>query len=377
MSRETTDTPARPKPLEPAPRHLKTVNLPTATLGLDVGGDGRSLFASCVDGGVYEVDREGGEHRLIGRHGSFASSVCCPRSASEGATLVSGGYDGQLIWHDAARGREIRRLRAHGFWSWQIAISDAAGLVASGGGQYLCGGYRYEPRPAEEAPVKVHELSSGREVHALTHVPPVQSVAFSHDGRRLAAGNLMGEVRVWDAQSGRQLAAWTTPGFTGWGIIKGHYYTGGIFSMTFTPDGDELIVAGMGSTRDPAAGNGRQLWQRFAWREEPARKVDETHSGESGTGLMETIALHPSGEYFVMGGRIAQGKWNVAFFDASTGSILHSLSTKTRVTRAVFSPDGTELYLAGALSQGKPRDGTFAPYGRVSIYSLPRPRMAF
>ena len=33
----------------------------------------------------------------------------------------------------------------------------------------------------------------------------------------------------------------------------------------------------MGSTRDPAAGNGKQLWQRFDWRANPAKKLDETH----------------------------------------------------------------------------------------------------
>ncbi len=35
-----------------------------------------------------------------------------------------------------------------------------------------------------------------------------------------------------------------------------------IFALTFTPDGSELYAAGMGSTTDPAAGNGRQLWHR-------------------------------------------------------------------------------------------------------------------
>ena len=61
----------------------------------------------------------------------------------------------------------------------------------------------------------------------------------------------MGEIRVWDLAKRKQVAKWTTGSFTGWGIIKGHYYTGGIFDMRFSDDSNELLVCGMGSTRDP------------------------------------------------------------------------------------------------------------------------------
>ena len=111
-----------------------------------------------------------------------------------------------------------------------------------------------------QVPARTGELA-----HNFSHVPPVQSVAFSRDVKFLAAGNLMGEVRVWELASGKQVANFTTPSFTGWGIIKGHYYTGGIFALHFAANDEELYVAGMGSTTDPAAGNGRQLWQR-CWR---------------------------------------------------------------------------------------------------------------
>ena len=46
-----------------------------------------------------------------------------------------------------------------------------------------------------------------------------------------------------------------------------------------------------------------RVWQRFAWRESPAKKIDETHAGESGEGLMEALAVHPGGGHFVMSGR--------------------------------------------------------------------------
>ena len=98
---------------------------------------------------------------------------------------------------------------------------------------------------------------------------------------------------------------------------------------------------------DPMAGNGKQKWQRFAWREN--RKVAEISDGDRGNGLMETFAFHPSNKYFLMAGRLAQGTWNTAFFDGQSGKLLHFADTKIRVTDAVFTKDGEQLVLGGVL----------------------------
>ncbi len=196
----------------------------------------------------------------------------------------------------------------------------------------------------------------------------MQAVAFSANGKLLAAGNLMGEVRVWELATGKQVANFTTPSFTGWGIIKGHYYTGGIFALHFAANDEELYLAGMSSTTDPAAGNGKQLWQRFNWRE--GKKLGETAEGDSGRGLMETLAFRPDGKLFAMGGRLENGKWSLALFDTASGALVHSLDTKSRVTKAQFSADGSKLFISEALGQGKPKDGVVPEFGRITIYSV-------
>ncbi|MEM7232562.1 MAG: hypothetical protein AAF517_10325 [Planctomycetota bacterium] len=340
----------------------------TAALAIDCTPDGSELYTACHDGGVYRVDAKSGESERVGSHTSYASGVALvgDRHASE-RTLVSAGYDGRVQFHRAATKETFRKLDAHSFWSWQLGASPNGQLVASVSGQYLCGGYKYEPKPADEPTVKVYSGTTGELVRAFDHLAPVLSVTFSSDSRYLAAGNLMGDVRVWDLQSGEELASWNTPSFTGWGIIKGHYYTGGIYSLAFAPGDETLLCAGMGSTTDPAAGNGRQMWQQFAWREKPAKKIAETHKGESGRGLMETICFHPSGKYFFMAGRVASGKWNAAFFDTKSGKLLHSMSTKTRVTAATFDESGGQLFLSGATSQGN----LTKEYGRLETYSVP------
>lgn len=348
-----------------AVKSVKEIKLPTGVLSLDVTPDAKSAFAACIDGGVYAVDLDSGKNDKLGEHGSYASGAAL---IAKSPLLVSAGYDGVLQWHDVQERKTVRKVSAHQFWSWQAAVSDDGQFVASVTGQYLCGGYKYEPLPEREPSVRVYEAGAGKLVHSFTHVPPVQAVAFSRDGKFLAAGNLMGEVRVWELSSGKQIATFTTPSFTGWGIIKGHYYTGGIYALHFAANDAELYLAGMSSTTDPAAGNGRQLWQRFNWRD--GKKLSETAEGDSGRGLMETLAFHPSGNCFAMGGRLENGKWSLAFFDTKSGALLHSLDTKSRVTKAVFSADGAKFFISEALGQGKPKDGVVPDFGRITIYSV-------
>ncbi len=341
--------------------------LPAPVLGFDVADDAKHFYCACLDGHVYEVDAETGKSTSLGKHESYASSV---HRVPGTKLLVSGGYDGALQWHDLESRKTLRKVTAHKFWSWQTAVSRDGKLLASVTGQYQCGGYKYEPAPETEPSVKLFNAQSGELLHSLSHVPPVQSVAFSADGRQVAAGNLMGEVRVWDTANGKQLAAFTTSSFTGWGIIKGHYYTGGIYAMRFTPEGDQLLVCGMGSTTDPAAGNGKQLWQRFAWNENPAKKIAEAKDDEIGRGLMEALAYHPTAKYFAMAGRLFNGKWNTALFDVASGGLLHSLDAKMRVTHAAFRADGAQLFLAGTTDQGRKKDGKVPESGRIKIYAV-------
>jgi len=345
----------------------KALKLPTAVLALDAHPDGKTLFAACFDGGVYQVTTETGALRLLGKHESYASGV---RYLPKSGQLVSAGYDGALRWFSPTDGKPIRTVKAHQFWSWKMRISPDEQLIGTVTGQYLAGGYKYEPAAEREPSVKVYEAATGNQRWAFSHVPPVLSVAFSPDSRYLAAANMMGEVRVWDLQTGKQAATWTTPDFTCWGIIKSHHYVGGIFDMEFSPDGNDLFVCGMGPMVDPMAGNGKQTWQRFAWKESPPRKVSQIQESDAGHGLMEAVRFHPDHKVFVMTGRLAQGKWNTALFDFASGRLLHATDTKMRTTDSVWLNQGKQLALSGATSQERKKDGRCPDFGHIKLFDL-------
>lgn len=344
---------------------LREVTLPSPVLALDVEPDGRTLYAACQDGTVLQIPGESGDPVLLTRHSSYASGVVrIPGSPC----VVSAGYDGRLRWTDLSTRSLIREVRAHEFWSWDLALSKDGRWIASVTGRYEAGGYRYEPAPGREPGVRVFDVANGELHRSWDHVPPVQAVAISPDGRFVAAGNLMGEVRVWDREANTPVSTWRDDGLTSWGVIKSHHFLGGIFSMMFSPDGKDLYVCGMGPMVDPMAGNGVQRWQRFDWK--TGKRLDQTHEGESGQGLMEALAFHPDGARFAMAGRLFQGTWNLALFDAATGRNLHALDAKHRITGLRFSADGSRLFLSKARGQEKPKDGRWKESGLVEIHAV-------
>ena len=343
--------------------------LPAGVLGLAIAADGSRAFAACADGVLYEVDLASGKTEAFAdAHQSFASG--CVLLPDE-RTVISGGYDGLLLWHDVESRRCWRRVQAHQFWNWQLALSPDGSRVATTTGQYLPGGWKYEPAAETERSVKVFDTLSGDLVATFSHTPPVLSCAFSPDGQHLAAANMMGEVRVWEVQpgdDGKPAAQWTSPDFTSWGSIKTHHYCGGIYGLAFSADGASLLCCGMGPMTDPMAGNGKMTWQRWNWRK--GERIDQIKDGQHGSGLMETVAWHPDGAHFVMAGRQAQGSWNLAMFAADDGSLVHSLDTKKRITHARFTADGRSLVISGANGQEQRKGGVWPPWGRLQIYKI-------
>lgn len=341
-------------------------SIPSGVLGFDLGPDESAAYAAGMDGAIYQCDLESGETQALFQHGSgYASQT---QVDSHRNRLICSGYDGRVTWFDLDSHRLIREIQAHDFWSWRMKLSPDNRWIASSTGQYLPGGYDYKPAPAK-ATVRVFDAETGKPRQAFDFLPPALSVAWAPDSAQLAAGNLMGDFSVWSLSNAQQLATWRTDLLTSWGIIKSHHYVGGVYDIAFTADGQHVIGCGMGEMRDPMAGNGKQFWVRY---DPTVGKDSETTISDSdqGRGLMECLAISPDGTQFVMAGRLAQGSWNVALFESSSGKLLASVDNKTRITGAKFSKDARRVYLSGAKSQGEKKDGKWRDFGRVFAYKI-------
>lgn len=342
--------------------------VPTGVLGLSSSHQKKEILLSCMDGGVYKFNFEDEALTKVAQHLSYASGVV---EVSD-RTIVSAGYDGVIKWTEVLDNPGSQDVQAHSFWSWQLKLSKDKSLIASASGQYLCGGYKYEPAPEKEPSIRVYDSKTRELKHSFSLTPPVLSLAFDPNGKFLSAANLMGDIKIWNLQDGKLHASWNTPDFTSWGIIKSHHYIGGIFDQSFSPDGEKLVVCGMGPMRDPMAGNGKQTWHMYdvLHSSESPEKTLEVKDNQRGRGLMEALTFHPSGKFFVMAGRLAQGQWNIGIFDSISGELLHSINNKWRVTSLGFDDDGNHLIVGGARSQDGKKDGKWRDFGALEVYTI-------
>jgi WD40 repeat protein len=255
----------------PQTRTLGTHSAGIEALALD--GAGRFLAAGCSDNVVklWDVEAGGAPQSFTG----LARSVQAVAVSPDGHGVAGGAADGAVRLWDRAGGREARTVKAHDKTVTALAYGPGGERLASAGvdevkvwaaatgeevfafavpaaeqeairslafspdGRRLAAGYgTLETRPGGVIHliglVQVWDLGTGREVVTLRgHASPVLSLAFSPDGRRLASGSdrIEQAVKVWDLQLRQELLT-----------LRGH--TTGVSSLAFSPDGRRLVSAG-------------------------------------------------------------------------------------------------------------------------------------
>jgi WD40 repeat protein len=152
---------------------------------------------------------------------------------------------------------------------------------------------------------------------AMCHDGPLQGLAFSPDGKRIATVD-GAALRLWDAATGKLIRCQRDKHFED------------LFGVAFSPDGRRLAVGGAHcvAVYDAATGKRRDLLYHAA--------------GFVGIGLQYS----PDGKLLV-----ARGKAQVCVWDAATGRRLHTLAHTDFVRAAVeavaVSGDGRTLLTVG------------------------------
>ncbi len=175
--------------------------------------------------------------------------------------------------------------------------------------------YREQLQKLERLKELQHELAHIHERfdkhYAIDPRDYVRSIAFSHDGRTLAAGFLHGGLQLWEVDSMQQLYT-----------FSGHYAS--VNSVAFSPN-DSLLVTG---SRDRDI----KLWETDTGKE--IQKL-RGHTAE-----VRAVSFSPDGQWLVSGSHDK----TIRIWRAATGHEVETLHGHSRpVTSVVFSPDGQWL----------------------------------
>jgi WD40 repeat protein len=192
----------------------------TPVASLAFSPDGKILATGSLDGSVKLWDvAQGRELKEVAGHTLDIRGLAF---SPDGKTLASGSLDGSVKLWDVAQGRELASVQGGGRRVYSLAFAPD--------GKSLALGLSPSNTEANGEVVLWYPTEAHRRFRVLG-TGNIVTVAFSPDGLTLAAAGGDRVVKLWDIETGQELAS-----------LAGH--EGFISSLAFSPDGRTLVTAG-------------------------------------------------------------------------------------------------------------------------------------
>jgi len=308
--------------------------------------NGMLIATASYDNTARIWNASSGKELIRMKHGSQVNiAVFSP----DGTRIATASYDNTTRIWDVASGKELLRLN-HGDPVNFISFSPDGTRIAT-----ACGNTSPLATNELDNSARIWDSSSGKELLSLNHSGPVNIVAFSPDGTRMATASYdrNNTVRIWDASSGKELTKLEhggpvnsvvfSPDGTSiatasedntariWDVASGKelarmVHHGLVNFVSFSPDGTCIITAGQDNTAI--------IWNNFSRKELIKLEQD---------GQVNTAIFSPDGT------RIATASWDntARIWNASSGKELVRVEHDSQVNIVIFSPDGTHIATDG------------------------------
>jgi WD40 repeat protein len=172
-----------------------------------------------------------------------ASPITALAFSDDGRIVATGNSGGEVWLFDAATGVKLGQLRTTATDVLSLAFKPTGGDVRCRAQLATTSGLlngRILATSGREPVVRIWSLGDSSLIRALTpKVQPLNSVAFSPDGNKLAlasSADRIGSAKVWDLASGYDVS-----------VISAHQ-GGGVNAVAFFPKGEDVLVTGGADT---------------------------------------------------------------------------------------------------------------------------------
>lgn len=243
--------------------------------------DGQRLASGGEDGTLRLWDLTGRSEPLVWP--GLARTVEAVAFGRDGSLILAGLFDGKLVairpgsrrprWEEEAHPGAVRAIVPHPVeervftagWDREVCVwslkrpkrtrlgrpfeDPPTALAVSPDGATVAVGLAHSYR------IYLVDAASGqRNTHLVSDEGAVFSLAYSPDGRLLAAGDTRGRVMLWDPDEPERPR-----------ILEGHTWS--VYGLAFTPDGRRLVTASADKTaRVWDVGSGRAI-QVYEWHQ--------------------------------------------------------------------------------------------------------------
>jgi WD40 repeat protein len=281
------------------------------------GPAGRTIASASNDGTIRLWDV--GSHKRLGRPLEARGYIKGVAFSPDGHLLASGSDDGTVRLWDVKTHRQIGRPLARlSEPNFNVDNPGFFGVAFSPDGKTLAAG-------AENDTVWLWDVGTRRLLGRLSGpAHSVESVAFSPDGRILASGSDDRTIRFWDVRSRRPLGP----------RLRGH--SDEVWSVAFSPDG-RILASG-------SADGVIRLWDVRHQRQLGAPLRGHTNS-------VHSVAFSPNGWL------LASGSYDdtIRLWDIrSHKQFVGPLRDPSSVRAVAFSPNGAILASGDSGSGGTP-----------------------